>query len=429
VLAHIEHAANPERALNNLERLCDASGNRLSLLRALGEAPEFARAVLAILGGSSLLSDTLIRAPELLDLAAHRTLIAEPKNWEQARSDCRSYCLTFRDRQAALRRWKRREMLRIGLRDLALNAPPHQLTGEIADLARACLSLAVEETSVTMRPASDLIRFTILGMGKLGGVEMHYASDCDVIFAYEAPSPWEGAANAAMRWAGELIRFMGEFTEEGTCFEVDARLRPYGRNGALAPALQAFCEYFEDPVRGIAVWERQALTRARFIAGDAETAAVLLLAARHVAFPEEWREGWGNELRHIKARVENERGGKSAPRGKGEIFDVKLGKGALSDIEFCGQWLSLKYGARFPQLQTTNTRNQIGSAQMAGLLSEDEALALLDAHTFLRRAELRLQLTQDHAGHAALFILMNPRQWPPNALRKIGTNTHKPRVR
>ena len=120
VLVHLEHAANPERALTNLERLCDASGNRLSLLRALGEAPEFARAVLAILGGASLVANTLIMQPELLDLAAQRPLIAEPKSWQQAWGDCRSYCLTFRDRKAAVRRWKKREMLRIALRDLAL---------------------------------------------------------------------------------------------------------------------------------------------------------------------------------------------------------------------------------------------------------------------------------------------------------------------
>ncbi len=401
VLAHLDHTADPERALTNLERLCDASGNRLSLLRALGEAPEFARAVMALLGGSAFLADTLIRSPELMDLAAHRPLLAEPKTWEQARTDCRSYCLTFRDRAAAMRRWKRRELLRIGLRDLALNAPPHEITREIADLARACLALAVDETGILLRPESESIRFAVLGMGKLGGAEMHYASDCDVIFVYEAPSPWEGAANAATRRASETIRWMGKFTEEGSGFEVDARLRPYGQSGALAPSLAAFHEYFEDEVRGVAVWERQALTRARFVAGDAEIAASLLAAVRHVAFPETWRAGWGDELRHIKARVESERGGKSAPRGKGEIFDVKLGKGALSDIEFCAQWLALKFGARFPHLQTTNTRDQIEMAQSAGLLGSDEATALLNAHTFLRRVELRLQLTQDHSGHAA----------------------------
>ncbi len=323
VLEHLEHAANPERALTNLERLCDASGNRLSLLRALGEAPEFARAVMAILGGASLVANTLIMQPELLDLAAQRTLIAEPKSWQQAWGDCRSYCLTFRDRKAAVRRWKKREMLRIALRDLALNAPPYEITGEIADLARSCLSMAIEETGAALRPGSDRLRLSILGMGKLGGGEMHYASDCDVIFAYEAISPWEGAAAAAANWAREIMRWMNEPTEDGTCFEVDARLRPHGNSGALALPLSAFYDYFENETSGIAAWERQALTRARFVAGDAEIAATLLAATRHVAFPPIWRAGWSDELRHIKHRVETERGTKSAKaagRGTGTSF-------------------------------------------------------------------------------------------------------------
>ena len=408
VLRHLDHAANPERALNNLERLCEASGNRLSLLRSLGEAPEFARAVFAILGGASLVADTLISQPELLDLAAQRPLLAEPKSWGQAWGDCRSYCLTFRDRKAALRRWKKREMLRIALRDLAIGAPPHEITAEIADLARACLSLSTEEAGATLRPHSDRLRFAVLGMGKLGGGEMHYASDCDVIFAYEAPNPWPGAAQTAANWAREIMKWMNEPTEDGTCFEVDARLRPHGQSGALALPLSAFYEYFENAgtgvTTGIAVWERQALTRARYAAGDAEIAATLLAATRHVAFPAQWRATWSDELRHIKGRVETERGAKSAKsagRGNGELFDVKLGPGALSDIEWCAQWLALSRGAAFSPLQTTNTRGQIEAARAGEFLSDAEAAALLEAHTFLRRAELRLQLTQEHGGHAA----------------------------
>lgn len=404
VLAHIEHAAQPERALTNLERLCDASGNRLSLLRSLGEAPEFARAVLAILGGASLVADTLIAQPELLDMAAQRTIIAQPKSWEQARTDCRSYCLTFRDRKAALRRWKKREMLRIALRDLALDASPHEITLEIADLARACLSLATDEAINATRPGSDLIRFAVIGLGKLGGGEMHYASDCDVVFVHETYGPDERAGAAAARLAEEVMRWMNEVTEDGTCFPVDARLRPHGRNGPLAPSLGAFYEYFENETTGLAIWERQALTRARYAAGDAVTGGTLLAAARHVAFPALWRPGWSDELRHIKSRVETERRAKSAKavaRGSGEVFDVKLGRGALSDIEWCAQWLALKFGAQFPFLQTPNTRAQIRAAKEAELLSASEAAALLDTHTFLRRAELRLQITQDHAGHAA----------------------------
>jgi glutamate-ammonia-ligase adenylyltransferase len=392
-LRHLEYAAQPERALTNLERLCDASGNRLSLLRSLGQAPELSRAVFAILGGSQTLSDTLIRYPELLDMAANRPLLSRPKSWDEARSDCRSYCLTFRDRRAALRRWKRREMLRIGLRDLALDAPPTEIVAEISDLCRAGLDLAVEEVGASLRPDSSRIGFAVLGMGKLGGAEMHYGSDADVLFVYEPYDSHPSSSEIATRWAEELIKYMGEITEDGTVFEVDARLRPDGRNGALAPKLDGYLKYFERPVGGVAVWERQALTRARYVAGDPRVGASLLATIRHVAFPENWQPLWGDELRHIKSRVENERGHKSTFV---TVYDVKLGSGGLSDIEWTAQWLALKHGEQIPSLQTPNTLRQLEAAREAQLLTPEEETAMHEGYNFLRRAELRLQITQEH---------------------------------
>ena len=393
-LEPIEFASQPERALLNLERLCDASGNRLSLLRSLADAPHLSRAVFAILGGSQTLSDTLVRFPELLDMAAQRPLLERAKSWDEARSDCRSYCLTFRDREAALRRWKRREVLRIGLRDLILDASPIEITRELSDLCRACLSLAVEEAGNALLPASSRIGFAILGMGKLGGGEMHYGSDADVLFAYETRGEFEGAGSLATRWANDLIQYLGAPSEEGTVFEVDARLRPDGRNGAMAPSIDGYLKYFERASGGIAVWERQALTRARLAAGDAQTGAKLLAAIRHVSFPEIWQSEWSDELRHIKARVENERAAKST---FSTIYDVKLGRGGLSDIEWSAQWLAMRYGAAHPDLQTPNTLRQIEAARAAKVLSDDEARVLTDGYVFLRRAELRLQITQEHA--------------------------------
>ncbi len=396
VVEHAERAADPQRAVLNLERLCEASGNRLSLLRALADTPRLARGVLTILGGSQVLADTLVRFPELLDLAAQRTVLEARKTGDAAIADCRSYCLTFRDRRAALRRWKAREILRIGLRDLVLDASPHDICGEIAALCTACLHFATTEVGSQLQPDSHNIAFGVLGMGKLGGREMHYSSDADVIFVYENYTG-ENAALAA-RWAEELIRFMGERTEDGYVFELDPRLRPDGSMGALAPPYASFVDYFERPQNGLLVWERQALTRARSVAGDASLCAKLMAAVRHAAFPEEWNPAWSDELRHIKARVENERGAKA--RSGEKMFDVKLGNGTLSDIEWTAQWLALKFGAKYPVLQTRSTLLQIEAAREAGVLSVDEATALREAYTFLRRAELRLQIAHEYSAPA-----------------------------
>jgi glutamate-ammonia-ligase adenylyltransferase len=395
VVEFAEAAPDPERALVNLERLCDASGNRLSLLRSLADTPRLGRGVLTILGGSQFLSDTLVRFPELLDLAAQRSLLEARKTGDQARADCRAYCLTFRDRAAALRRWKAREILRIGLRDLVLDASPHDITGEIAALCSACLDFATDEVGASLRPASHNLAFAVLGMGKLGGREMHYSSDADVIFAHEVLAPLDNPSTLAARWAEELMKYLGERTEDGTVFSLDPRLRPEGRSGALAPNFDSFVEYFEREKGGLQIWERQALTRARSVAGDAALSAKLMAAIRHVAFPEIWKSEWSDELRHIKDRVENERAAKA--RTSEEIFDVKLGEGSLSDVEWAAQWLALKHGAAHPALQTRSTLLQIEAAGETGVLAAADTEALIAAYTFLRRAELRLQIAGENA--------------------------------
>lgn len=398
VIGFAESAPDPERAIVNLERLCDASGNRLSLLRSLADTPQLGRGVLTILGGSQFLSDTLVRFPELLDLAAQRTLLEARKTIDQARADCRAYCLTFRNHRAALRRWKARETLRIGLRDLVLDASPHDISGEIAALCGAGLDFACDEIGAELRPASHNLAFAVLAMGKLGGMEMHYSSDADVIFAHEVLAPLKDPSGLATRWAEELMKYMSERTEDGTAFSLDPRLRPEGSSGALAPTFASFIEYFERETGGLAIWERQALTRARFLAGDSGLGGRLMAAIRHVAFPEMWKREWGDELRHIKSRVENERAGKARP-GE-ELFDVKLGAGGLSDIEWTAQWMALKYGATHPALQSRSTLLQLDAAGATGVLASANVEVLREAYTFLRRAELRLQIAHERAAHA-----------------------------
>ncbi|PQV63190.1 glutamate-ammonia-ligase adenylyltransferase [Abditibacterium utsteinense] len=391
----LNRAANVEKALTNFENLCEASGNRLSLLRSLDASPRLCDALWTILGGAQTLAQTLIHAPQLLDLAANRTLLSRPKSPEEARADCRDYCLAFRDRKAALRRFRGRELLRIGLRDLVMDAPPHEITGEIALLAGACLDLACDEIRGVLRPDEHQIAFSVIGMGKFGGVEMHYGSDCDVVFAFSAPPNSPSATSVAARFAEQLIAFSGERTEDGAGFPLDARLRPYGSSGALASSLVAFEEYFENEKSGFAAWERQALTRARFAAGDGAVGARFMALARGAAFPAEWKAAWSEELKHVKSRVENERASKGAT--KNQVFDLKLGPGGLSDIEWSAQWLAMKHGAKFPNLQTPNTRRQLLAAREAGVLAPDEYQVLEDAYTWLRRAELRLQIAREGA--------------------------------
>ena len=386
-LRGVERAADPQRALAAFENLCEASGNRLSLLRALDGAPRLSDAIWTILGGSQFSAETLIQCPQLLDLAANRELLKHPRGRDQARAACRSYCLAFRDRGAAMRRWRARELLRIGLRDLILDVSPVEITEEISFLAGACLELSTAEVGARLRPQSQNVAFSVLGVGKLGGVEMHYASDCDALFIYQSPA--ENGAAVAARWAEMLIEFMSERTADGPGWALDARLRPGGASGALATSPDALIAYFEHPKgSGFTAWERQALTRARIVAGDASTGARAMALIRNVAFPRPWEAEWGHQLRHIKARVERERASKAD-------FDVKLGTGALSDIEWSAQWLAMKWGFRCPGLQTPNTLRQLEAAHDYDLISAREFEDLELAYLWLRRAELRLQIARE----------------------------------
>ena len=390
-LRGLEHAAQSERALANLERLCDSSGNRLSLLRSLGQSPQLSQVIWTVLGGAQSLADTLVQWPELLDLAANRIALSQSKSENELRADCRSYVLTFRDRRAALGRWKARETLRIALRDLSIETSPLEIAGELSAVCRACLEMAVEECGRELQPASSSVAFAVLGMGKLGGGEMHPASDADVIWAHEALGNFPNAAELATVWANAVGKYLQERTENGVWYEVDARLRPEGRSGAVAPSLDSFLHYFERESGGLAVWERQALTRARLVAGDTRSGAKLMAMIRHVAFPAKWQSGWSDELRHIKNRVETERF-KQAANG----FHVKLGRGALADIEWSAQWTALKFGAQHERLQTPNTLRVLQAARDAQVLGEDDVQVLAEAYLWLRRAEIRLHFALEN---------------------------------
>jgi len=153
-------------------------------------------------------------------------------------------------------------------------------------------------------------------------------------------------------------------------------------------------EYFERPDLGFATWERQALTRCRTAIGDIGTGAKAMALIKGAAFPEAWGESWSNELRHIKGRVEAERAGKGFKTSV-VIYDVKLGAGTLSDIEWVAQWLAMKHGAAFHYLQTPNTLYQLEAARDAALISEPEFTVLQSAFLWLHRAQLRHQIARE----------------------------------
>jgi glutamate-ammonia-ligase adenylyltransferase len=300
----------------------------------------------------------------------------------------------------ALRRFKRRELVRIAVRDLTARARPAggpgagadaapvgrapegvvaEVGAELAALAEACLEAGL---SVAARGVADagLVRLAVLGMGKLGGAELNYVSDVDVLFCHEpvAGVDAEVAARAAVRVVRELLLGLGAVTPEGACFRVDANLRPEGRNGVLSRTLGSYAAYWD---RWAEPWEFQALIKVRPVAGDGGLGARFCAAAAARTWPERLGADTVAAVRRMKARVESER----LPAGTDPRLHLKLGPGGLADVEWTTQLLQLRFGRERPAVRVPGTLPAIVALAEAGALGAREAAWLAEAYRFCLR--------------------------------------------
>src|SRR5262245_5829441 len=403
LLHHLGASADPDMALNNLERLAAAALDRRGFYGLLVAHPEAIPILTTLAAASQFLADALIRSPQtvpwLLDPRVMQTRSREAMHAEVATAS-----RPFRTEEArlnALRRVKRRELCRIGLRDLLGDADLVTTTQELSELADACLaqSLLTVEPSLEARYGRPEhagedgrrapTRFAVIALGKLGGAELNYSSDIDLCFVYEAEGETAGPEVVSnrtyfARLSERLIGALTTMTEEGAAYRVDLRLRPEGTSGALALPLAAYRAY--HTTRG-ALWERQALIKARVAAGDDRVGQAFLDLAREIVYrPGLEREAVG-EIRAMKNRIDR----LLRARGQQERH-VKLGVGGIRDIEFHVQALQLLYGAQDPWLRERNSLRALHRLAERGYLSWEESGQLAHAYEFLRRIEHRLQI-------------------------------------
>jgi glutamate-ammonia-ligase adenylyltransferase len=273
-------------------------------------------------------------------------------------------------RRAGLRRFKRRELLRISARDI-LGLAPTEVTGrELAALADAC----VEAALASLEPP---VPFAVIGMGRLGGRELSYASDIDVLFVYDGDRP--GDFDSAERTATQLMAELGMTTSEGQAFRVDAALRPEGKRGVLARSIEGYRSYYAD--YGL-TWEFQSLLRARPVAGDLDLAVRFLRMVEPFVYRDPFPDSETREVRRVKVRVEQER----IPPGEDPQFHLKLGKGSLSDVEFTVQLLQLQHGAAHPEVRSAATIEALHRLRSAALLDDDDSETLEASYRFCERA-------------------------------------------
>jgi [glutamine synthetase] adenylyltransferase / [glutamine synthetase]-adenylyl-L-tyrosine phosphorylase len=301
--------------------------------------------------------------------------------------------LNWQDTTAALRRLKRVELLRLVLRDLSGGATVGGVGEELTALAEACLEAALHAELRTRAAALDLdgpealgIRMTIVGMGKLGGRELQYASDLDVLFVHEVAAGHDEAEGnrLALDIAATVMRSLSAITAEGSAFDVDADLRPEGRSGPLSRSLASYVAYWE---RWAEPWEHQSLLRVRAVAGDVELGTRFIDEARRFAYPEPDDE-LALAMRRMKARLEKER----IPRRVRPERHLKLGPGGMSDVEWTVQLLQQRHGASRPMVRSASTMEALDALQDAELLEHRDATWLRDGYRFASELRNRLYL-------------------------------------
>jgi glutamate-ammonia-ligase adenylyltransferase len=387
VLDWLSETPDPDLGLLQLRRLAEGETRASALATTFRENPGAAARVCRILGSSRLVGDALLHQPEVVDLVGDDDWLGRthaPEELIDAALDTLRWRADVTARRSGLRRFKRRELLRIAARDLVDLAEIETTARELADLADACVEAAV-------RALEPSVPFAVIGMGRLGGRELSYASDIDVLFVYDGSSPADFAA--AESTATGLMAEIGATTAEGQTFRIDANLRPEGKQGPLARSFDGYRQYYE---KWALTWELQSLLRARVVAGDRDLATRFLALVETFVYRDPFPPDAAREVRRIKARVERER----IPPGEDPEFHLKLGRGALTDVEFTVQLLQLEHGAAHPEVRAAATTDALHRLRDAGVLDGESAAVLADAYRFCERARNTRYLVMGQPGDA-----------------------------
>ncbi|MBT5551021.1 MAG: bifunctional [glutamate--ammonia ligase]-adenylyl-L-tyrosine phosphorylase/[glutamate--ammonia-ligase] adenylyltransferase [Nitrospina sp.] len=383
----------PDAAIEDLCKFVEATGARESFLNLFQTNEKFLELLLILFGSSGMLSQILIRRPDLVDVLTDREAIYRFKLAEKIQEDLNRALkdsLDFESRSLVVRRIKQAEELRIGVRYLIKEADLAGTLEDLSNLADVFLEtvyqIACEELE-KKTGSFDLRNFCIIGMGKQGGHELNFGSDLDVLLVYdegESDPPPQGFASYYSALSQMIYKLTSEMTPAGYAYKIDTELRPEGDAGVLVLSVKGYEKYFESRAR---IWEQQALVRARFVAGNAEVGKKFIASAHEFVYQDKFEYESLIEITRLRERMELELA-KESIKGK----NVKLGFGGLADIEFAVQILQLMHGKKFPRLRQTNTLSALRNFVALGLVDQDMAEELQDNYLFLRNLECVLRI-------------------------------------
>ncbi len=417
LLSSVAETADPDQALTAWELYIASGIQRRTLFPYLAQSPRMLHHLCTIFGNSPAMSETLIRDPMLIYWLAEKPVDLHCSTMKQMDKCLRDSLVPFKTHELkcdAVRRFKRREMLRIGLRDLLRVADVTETVSSLSNLAAILIQTVYEIVyeDLCAQHGIPLHRdrkgrwvetgFVVMGMGKLGGGELNYSSDVDLVYLYETR---EGYTQATKRQtclsheeffeklAREMTQILMDATDEGAVFRVDLRLRPEGDVGALAKSLDDSVHYYRTRGRD---WERMAFIKSYPIAGAKPIGRLFLRRIRSFI--------WGEKnappqqilqtVQALKAKIHR----KLLQKGE-DARHVKLGVGGIREIEFLVQTLQLLHVHQYPEIMERNTLKALVNLKEANLLSGRLVRQLERSYRFLRDLEHKLQMVNDLQTH------------------------------
>jgi [glutamine synthetase] adenylyltransferase / [glutamine synthetase]-adenylyl-L-tyrosine phosphorylase len=413
----ILESPEPEKALNNTEKFFASLRSKTPVFALLAENHHLIHLLVSLFSTSQFLSRFFIKDPSILDAlasSAYAILFKNHETMNEELSELLKKASDYEDKLHALRRFRHEEFLRIALNDIQNKMLQEDVAAQLSCLADVCLeeAMSIAREEFIHRFGIPVCReedgteheaaFAIVALGKLGGRELNYHSDLDIIFLFEKegetrphektdPEKFKPQSNLEYfsRLAQRAISILTLKTSLGHVFQIDTRLRPSGNQGPLVTSLQSFRKYHQTSAQ---VWERQALAKARTVSGPEHLRKAIEKEIDWVVYGKPQPDCFSGKLCHLRKRMENE----VAREGKSR-FNIKMGRGGMVDVEFLVQYLQIINGREHPEVKGSNTLKALETIHNAGFLKPQEYDVLSKGYKFLRRLENKLRLIHDQS--------------------------------
>jgi glutamate-ammonia-ligase adenylyltransferase len=413
LLVTCSQSYDPEQAIVNFERFAEKILDKNYLFTIITNSKELFHALITLFSGSQLLTDTLLKSPSHFDWLNQPETLGQKKSKDVLYRDYHSLAGTdvLTDKTPALlRQFKKREYIRIGLRDLLGEVKLEETVGDLANLADVCLQVAYEYADKILKAKHGIpyeknpegiekeSEFTVLSMGKLGGKELNFSSDIDLIYIYSSSQGETKAGDSDSpgirtlsnheyfsKLALLLTKTIHEITGEGNVFRVDLELRPEGKSGEITNSLASCETYYQSWGR---TWERQALIKARVSAGSDELGKEFFSMIEPFIFRRSLDFAAIGEIKSLKKKIDEDLIKRNVEKG-----NIKLGAGGIREIEFIVQAYQLIFGGREKSLRVPNTLITLQRLREMHFIDEDERSKLQRAYIFLRRLENMVQIS------------------------------------